>query len=485
MKFVKISQRAQPRVSLVLLDWGVRESFHLLHYLKQQTVSRDAFEVIVIENYDGVSQPLMQFEDQVDTYALLEMPQDCYYHKHLMYNAGIALARGDIIMIGDSDAMVRETFIATIIDRFDRDPSMAYHMDQFRNVRRDMYPFNYPSFDDVLGEGCVNNVGGRTSGVLDQEDPIHTRNFGACMCAKRADIIAIGGADEDMSYLGHVCGPYDLSFRLMHFSRRLVWETEEYMYHTWHPGSDGVDNYSGPHDGRNMSTTALAALTSGKVMPLKENAAIRRLREGQSLDLVSGADVDLLIDPAYRQAFNREHLGAVAAKAKVTEAREKPIYAHYRGFDVFQRDGIFLAAPVSMGDADIDDPAVRRDRRVASAESFGALKATLDAYEARLIDSIGACNLLQAGGRYVLTPQSLGPVYFYHPEERTRPELRWFDDLAEARAAGEKLATSQPSPAVSASGLAPIVAAIKANPATVPARALRRIRRMIANLAAS
>jgi hypothetical protein len=278
MKFVKVSQRTAPRVSLVLLDWGVRESFHLLDYLKRQTVPRDAFEVIVVENYDHVSQPLMQFEAEVDTYVLLEMPHDCYYHKHLMYNAGVALAHGDIVMIGDSDAMVRETFIATIIDRFDRDPLMAYHMDQFRNVRRDLYPFNYPSFDDVLGEGCINNVGGRTTGVLDYEDPVHTRNFGACMCAKRADILAIGGSDEDMSYLGHVCGPYDLSFRLMHFGRRLVWETEEYMYHTWHPGSDGVDNYSGPHDGRNVSTTALSALTSGKIFPLSENAAIRRLR---------------------------------------------------------------------------------------------------------------------------------------------------------------------------------------------------------------
>src|SRR5260370_9267689 len=37
---------------------------------------------------------------------------------------------------------------------------------------------------------------------------------------------------------------------------RSEWETEEYLYHTWHPGSDGVDNYLGPHDGRNMSTTA-------------------------------------------------------------------------------------------------------------------------------------------------------------------------------------------------------------------------------------
>jgi len=31
MKFLKRSARRNPKVSLILLDWSVRESFHLLH----------------------------------------------------------------------------------------------------------------------------------------------------------------------------------------------------------------------------------------------------------------------------------------------------------------------------------------------------------------------------------------------------------------------------------------------------------------------
>ena len=99
-------------------------------------------------------------------------------------------------------------------------------MDEFRNVRRDLYPFNYPSFEEVLGDGCINNIDGKTKGVLDTIDPMHTRNYGACMCALREDIISIGGADEDLTYLGHICGPYDMTFRLMNFGRRLRWDTE-------------------------------------------------------------------------------------------------------------------------------------------------------------------------------------------------------------------------------------------------------------------
>ena len=99
MQFIKRSSRKAPRVSLVLLDWSVRESFHLLHYLARQDVPRDTFEVLVIEYYSRFAEAVRKFESEVDTWLLLEMPEDCYYHKHLMYNAGILLARGEICVI--------------------------------------------------------------------------------------------------------------------------------------------------------------------------------------------------------------------------------------------------------------------------------------------------------------------------------------------------------------------------------------------------
>src|ERR1039457_2339202 len=243
MRVIKRSVRSHPRVSLILADWGVRESFHLLHYLKDQTIPREAFEVVLIEYYGAVSQAARKFESEIDTWILLEMPTDCYYHKHLMYNTGVVLSNSEILMFMDSDAMVRSTFVEAILKTFEQDPLIVYHMDEFRNVRRDFYPFNYPSLEDVAGDGCINNAGGKTTGVLDEIDPMRTRNSGAGMAARRKDVIAIGGADEDLTYLGHICGPYEMAFRLMNWGRRLVWEAEEYLYHTWHPGSDGIDNY--------------------------------------------------------------------------------------------------------------------------------------------------------------------------------------------------------------------------------------------------
>jgi hypothetical protein len=385
--------------------------------------------VVLVEYYDCVSAAAQQFEEIVDTWILLEMPADCYYHKHLMYNAGVVVSRGEILMFGDSDAMVRPAFLETIFKAFDRDPLIVYHMDQFRNVRPDFYPFNYPSFEEVLGEGCINNVNGKTKGMLDEIDPIHTRNYGACMCARRQDILDIGGADEDLTYLGHICGPYDMTFRLMNSGRRLVWESKEYLYHTWHPGSDGIDNYLGPHDGRNMSTTAFQALCSGRVKPLIENNAIRRLRTGQPDSDAGSGPLDLLINPGYVNAFKRSKLGESVRRAS------------YNGFDVYQIKGAFYGVPQHMGQPDLERTDWHDDERVLRGESFTEIRDALDALEPRLLETVDAYNICGVGKRFAVLPHALGPVDFRIRAHRENPSVAWADSLADARTKAIELTT--------------------------------------------
>lgn len=435
MKVVKKNSRANVRLSMVLLDWSVRESFHLFHYLRKQTTPRDQFEVIIVEYYNRVSEALKPFEGQVDTWVLLEMPKECYYHKHLMYNAGIVLSQGEIVMIGDSDAMVKETFVETILHSFQQDKKIVYHIDQFRNIRRDFYPFSYPSFDEVLGEGCINNMGGKTTGILDQDDPMHSRNYGSCMCARREDLIAIGGADEHIDYLGHVCGPYDMTFRLMNYGRRLVWGTEEYMYHTWHPGSDGADNYIGPHDGKNMSTTAFQALLSGRTRPLVMNPTLRTL---QKLDPVERQDSDPLlaelINPDYVRLFQKPSQDATDPNTSSQDA----VYASYKGIDIYVTDGTFFGVHPQLTDLGLVDEGALARSAALKASSFSELKEIIDAWEPRLVESIGTCNIVQVNNSYAVVPQCLGPVNFFDKHQRLRPEIVWTGSLFDARMAAEK-----------------------------------------------
>ena len=339
MRFLKQSTRKAPRLSLILLDWSVRESFHLLDYLRHQSIDRDQFEVIFIEYYSRIAAPLKQFADQLDTWVLLEMPETCIYHKHLMYNCGLALAHGDVVVLCDSDAMVMDSFVETILGHFKDRQQIVLHLDQFRNTRRDLYPFKYPSFDEVLGDGCANNVDGKTAGIVDRIDPLHSRNYGACMCARRADLIAIGGADEHIDYLGHICGPYEMTFRLLNNGFKEVWDETEYLYHTWHPGQAGVDNYQGPHDGRQMSSSALESMITGRVYPLVENETIRLIKDRERLSEV--AIKESLIDKRYPKAWDRSLLTACRTYVRPTTA--EAITEIYRGFKIIKHQGNFYA----------------------------------------------------------------------------------------------------------------------------------------------
>lgn len=290
--------REKPAVSFLLIDWGVRESFHILHYLSSQSLPREMYEIIVIEYYSHVSEAVKEFENVVDSWLLLGMNRNTLYHKHLMYNVGIIESKGNIVVICDSDAMVRETFVKSIMSKFDEDPKIILHMDQFRNNSKKYYPFNYPTFDDVLGEGCDNNVGGVPRGIAHRIEPLyHSRNYGACMCARREDLIGIGGADEDLCYLGYICGPYDMTFRLRNQGLKEVWHDSEFLFHTWHPGADGTKNYMGPHDGERMSSLAIESLKTGRTHPFRENRAIFNLRTVKNVPLdISESD---LIAPQY------------------------------------------------------------------------------------------------------------------------------------------------------------------------------------------
>lgn len=381
MRLIKESQRKTPKVSLILADWSVRESFHILDYLSRQTVDRDDFEVIIVEFYSRVSDAAEQYRDQIDTWVTLDTPEGCYYHKHLMYNAGLLLARAEIVMIGDADAMVKPSFIASILAAFQRDPNAVFHIDQFRNGRQDLYPFRHPSFEDVEGEGVMNRSGTVTTGLADRVDPIHSRNYGACMCARRDDLIAIGGADMHLDFLGHICGPYDMTFRLVNLGRHETWSDTEFTYHTWHPGQAGEDNYLGPHDGRHMSSTSLQALTTGRVMPLDENPAIAAVRQGR---LAPHDALSLLFDPRLAASWSHDTLDRVhrvvwpvAGRHWVASHRGAKIWQDGTAFSVeWQEPGGFADLPATaVADQDAARAAIDRGLPPAAARTMAAIRA--------------------------------------------------------------------------------------------------------------
>lgn len=425
MKIIIKNNTIKPIVSIVLLDWSCRESIHSIRYLNQQTVARDTYEIIWIEYYSRKSP---QIADEIidckiklkpspiDQWIILGLPDNICYHKHLMYNVGIVKGRGDIIVICDSDAIFPPTFVEAIKEAFRENNNIVLHLDEVRNNNRKFYPFCYPTIKEVLGEGCINWKDGKTTGLQDKTGFIHSRNYGACFAAKRNDLIAIGGADEHLDYVGHVCGPYEMTFRMINLGIRELWHESEFIYHTWHHGQAGDKNYVGPHDGRLISTTALQALSSGRVMPLVENEAIRLLRKGEKF--TENILHKKLVNESYAE---RLHFDRIEKDSNIRIWYNHDFIRDYKECNIIKYRGKFYGTPKFLK---FNDLAKEKDNPIIlMADSPEAVMKSIDKHNSlwfspQIVESYKEFNIVRYGNRIYGIPQTLVGFNLLDAEER-------------------------------------------------------------------
>ncbi|MEW5774324.1 MAG: glycosyltransferase family 2 protein [Thermodesulfobacteriota bacterium] len=445
MEILLDTKLPSPEISFVFLDWSCRESLHTLDYLRKQSVPRSLYEIIWIEYYDRKSEDLQgrlehcrhkDMPPDIDQWIVLNIDKDIYYHKHLMYNVGIARSRGNIVCIGDSDAIVTPSFVETIIKEFKASDNLVLHYDEVRNIDKKCYPFNYPSIDELLSGVCINWERGKTTGLWDEDDPVHTRNYGAMMCARREDIIAVGGADEHIDYLGHVCGPYDLTWRLVNAGLTEKWHQTEFLYHTWHPGSDGDDNYIGPHDGKNVSTTALEAKASGRTRPLLESPAIEALRTGaRNVDDLAPADY---IDPGRMRDWS---LDALQDSPHFVRSYRACLLEAANGCNIVEYRDAFFVLPQSLGPVDMNDEGQRTQDGVLMAATLDEARQLARTTTVRpegpmhpvLTETICDHNIVHYRGRFYCMPHALGPADLEDEATRNHPAVLTTRTLAQAR----------------------------------------------------
>lgn len=356
------------KVSLILIDWGVRESFHSLDYLNRQTVPRSEYELIWVEFYQRTPAGLQRLvadcpgQPLLDKWIILGHPDNLLFHKHRLYNVGIMAAAGEVCVICDSDAIFQSTFVENILKGFEETPNAVIHLDQVRNEDQRYYPFRPVSRAEILGRGCKNWQGTTTLGLSSDHDRLHRANYGACMAARRSDLLAIGGADEHLDYLGFICGPYEMTFRLVNSGREERWLRNEYLYHLWHPNTSGGNrDYHGPHDGRFMSLRALHARTTGQLRPDQQNPWI----EGQGGTHLAG-----LLQEMSRHPESTWIAGTQAGISGCVYWVDKG----YQGFNIFAHANRWFALPPEEGFFDPEKARLGKYDRLIEAEHEEAIR---------------------------------------------------------------------------------------------------------------
>ncbi len=477
----------KPALSIILIDWSCRQSIHTLHYLNEQSIGRDRYEIIWIEYYAGALldiETAMKKNKQtgkppvVDKWLTLNMPDDMVYHRHLMYNAGIVASSGDIVAFCESDIICGVDFVKGILDAFSKDGDIMLHMDKVCSTDRRFYPFNYPTVDDVKSTG-VNWENGTTTGLKDKDDSLHTLHYDACMCAARQGLINIGGADQHVDYLGYVSGAYEMTFRLLNAGKKEVWLQDEFLYHTWHPGHQGYGDYAGVHDGKGISLRALHNLQTGKIEPFVENEAIRTLR----IDTTMTFDTlkDKLITPEHikdwrygslfppstlplqaeedskgagmiYKSFARDDDDTDDTKRASLSSENVRVWKDpveiclYEEFHIIKFYDMFYAMPIVLGRVDFKDDEHNYFPGILKDKNLDKLKKLIDAKGKQLIEEVKLINhptLLMAYyghnivtylNRFYAIPHGAGKIDFTRGEHKYHPSVKTADTEEEIKA---------------------------------------------------
>lgn len=259
-----------PLVSIILIDWSVRERFHTLDWLNRQDAPRDSYELVWVELYERVPSEAIEKADVV-----LTCNQRGMFSKHNGLNAGYLHARGQILNNCDSDAVFPPDFVSSIARAFasndsrELKPLVLMH-DQFRNSSIP-YPDGISSIDDVRNYPWL---------------PLW-KNVGASTSFRKRDVIRVGGWDEHTSYRGFAGGA-DLPWRIINAGVPQIWHDESVaLYHFAHPHPEVYKTF--PFSlkmWRELVTpyvhgaplTAVEAFATGRILPLTENSDIRKAR---------------------------------------------------------------------------------------------------------------------------------------------------------------------------------------------------------------
>lgn len=209
-----------PLISVVMIDGSFRRRFHAVECFARQECPPGAHEVIWVEHYERASAELREVVRGLPNVEVRALGRSGDYHSSYCFNAGIAAARGELVVIPDGDVVVEADFLGRLWD---------LHRDAERLVTY-CYRYNEP---EERRSPEVSLLHLREVGVM-----THPFNWGGCLAVRRRWLLEVNGYEMHPLFAsGDHGNDYDMYVRLKNLGLPICWPRRPVLYHPWHPGT--------------------------------------------------------------------------------------------------------------------------------------------------------------------------------------------------------------------------------------------------------
>ena len=206
-----------------MIDGQFREHTYGAEYFSRQDFPESEFEVIWVEFYSKVPDAVRaQKNVKVIT---LNNADDKMYHSSYCFNAGIAAATGEVIVIPDADQIVKPDFLSklyAIHSAYEKLVVYVYRYDEVEKGQLQSLDFS------ELEKKCI------------LKNPM---NYGGCLSVRKKWLLEINGYEQHkIMESGFHANGMDLYTRFKNYGMAIMWANEIKLFHPWH------DNTLAPAD---------------------------------------------------------------------------------------------------------------------------------------------------------------------------------------------------------------------------------------------
>jgi glycosyltransferase involved in cell wall biosynthesis len=211
----------EPELSVVIPTYNRLETLrHVIPSLQHNTLAPELFEIVVADSNsnDGTAEYLAQVSAEDPRVRHLPGP---YTGRAMARNAGIAAARGAVVMFTDADIIASPTLLERHLARHRAESGIAV-------VGMELQVDSLATYE-------------RLRDFPEQRQPLHPASrrrlswlyfLTGNASVRRSDLERVGCFDEDFTGYGHE--DLELGFRLEAAGVRIAYEPEAIDYH-WHP----------------------------------------------------------------------------------------------------------------------------------------------------------------------------------------------------------------------------------------------------------